>query len=143
MNCYRFFGLLVVQDATGAPAYFLLSDEGCIQGDPLAMNCYAIGMLPLIEHMRTRFETLQAWFADDFAVGATPEVGAVMMQELERKGLSMGYYIEPDKSYFVCKEGGEAHVGVVFAEAGMVIQFSRGGDTSADLWEWWRREWHG
>ena len=91
----------------------------------MVVDCYAVGMLPLVEHMRVQFEVLQAWFADDFEAGTTPDVGAAMMLELQRKGPSVGYYISPPKSYFVCEESEELHAAAVFEEAGLEILFMR------------------
>ena len=45
----------------------LLSQEGTIQGDPLAMAMYAIATLPLIH--RLDHQTKQVWYADNTAAG--------------------------------------------------------------------------
>ena len=46
----------------------LLSQEGTTQGDPMAMEIYAIGILPLIHHLADE-SVKQSWFADDASVG--------------------------------------------------------------------------
>ena len=44
----------------------LLSEEGTTQGDPLAMLMYALGTIPLINHL-SGIGT-QVWYADDATV---------------------------------------------------------------------------
>ena len=43
----------------------LYSMERVTQGDPLSMSLYAIGMLPLICHLKSLCSCTQIWYADD------------------------------------------------------------------------------
>ena len=45
----------------------ILSREGTMPGDPLAMPIYAIGTLPLIQQLPNQCKS--AWFADDATAG--------------------------------------------------------------------------
>ena len=47
---------------------FLYSMEGVTQGDPLSLFLYAIGMLPLICHLKSFCSCTQIWYADDASV---------------------------------------------------------------------------
>jgi len=43
-----------------------MSKEGVMQGDPLAMIAYGIGVLPLIRQLRNEFRSVeQPWYADN------------------------------------------------------------------------------
>ena len=61
-NTYRNSSHLFIDRET------LLSQEGTTQGDPLAMAMYAIGILPLMDHVQND-GLKQVWFADDAAAG--------------------------------------------------------------------------
>ena len=41
------------------------SSEGTTQGDPLAMNLYAISLQPLITRLEVKSAASQCWYADD------------------------------------------------------------------------------
>ena len=61
-NCYRHWATLVVRDTGDRSGHFLHSKEL----DPLAMNAYGIGVLPLIRYLRsTHPRFTQPWYADD------------------------------------------------------------------------------
>ena len=46
----------------------LMSKEGVMQGDPLAMSMYVLGIMPLIQKLKG---TQQVWLADDAAAGGS------------------------------------------------------------------------
>ena len=54
----------------------LLSEEGTIQGDPLAMPMYALGVLPLIDCISG--DLMQVWYADDAT--ASNFIMAILLQ---------------------------------------------------------------
>jgi hypothetical protein len=47
-KCYRHWGMLVIQGKGGA-MFLLYSKEEVMQGDPLSMFAYGIGIMPLIQ----------------------------------------------------------------------------------------------
>jgi len=51
MNLYRHQVRMVVRDP-GKEPHIILAKEGVVQGDPLAMFLYAIGLLPLVVKLR-------------------------------------------------------------------------------------------
>ena len=68
MNCYCHQTLLLVHADDGYAGHWLWSHEGVMQGDPLPMILYGIGMLPLTLRLKVTVPTaLQPWYADDEA----------------------------------------------------------------------------
>ena len=66
-NYYCFVSLLLCRNSTGEPLK-MLSKEGSIQGNPLSMLLYGIGILPLIRRLKERhIDCIQSWFAEDVA----------------------------------------------------------------------------
>eukprot|EP00957_Ditylum_brightwellii_P017145 1292717-Ditylum_brightwellii.AAC.1 len=72
-NTYRYWKILVIRGGTN-----IHSKEGVTQGDPLAMLLYALGVLPIIEHLEKYCKDdddcnccllllLQVWYADESA----------------------------------------------------------------------------
>ena len=57
INTYRVDVALYIEGTT------LFSEEGTTQGDPLAMQMYALGVLPLIDCISG--DLMQVWYADD------------------------------------------------------------------------------
>jgi hypothetical protein len=61
----------VIRGKDGFGAVFVFSKEGSVQGDPLSMFAYGIGILPLIRQLKKEFpEVKQPWYADDALAGA-------------------------------------------------------------------------
>ena len=48
----------------------MLSQEGTTQGDPLAMQLYALGVVPLIYQLAA-IKVFQFWYADDTSAGSS------------------------------------------------------------------------
>ena len=61
-NIYRYHSEIFVACET------ILSEEGTMQGDPLAMAMYALGITPLISTISIP-RAKQVWFADDTTAG--------------------------------------------------------------------------
>jgi hypothetical protein len=70
-NCYRHWCTLVIRGKDGNGAILIFSKEGVVQGDPLSMFAYGIGILTLIHQLKKEFPLLveQPWYADDDGAG--------------------------------------------------------------------------
>ena len=105
-NCYRHWDKLVVWDTGDGSGHFLHSKEGVIQGDPLAMIAYDIGVLPLIRELRNAHPWVtQPWYANDAGAGGTFQQIQGHFQDLQARGPDRGYYPEPTKSILVMAPG--------------------------------------
>ena len=109
------------------------------------MILYAIGLLPLIElAWDLEPKALQAWFADDSAACGTPEECANVVEMLIAKGPAFGYFVSPEKSWYVCMEADEPVSRAVFEARGLKIQYTHGtrylgsfvGDDKASMERW-------
>ena len=84
------------------------SAEGTTQGDPLAMQFYALGTNPLLENLRSRMpEISQVWLADD-------ATGAGKLSHLKDwwdllilEGRKLGYHVNESKSWLILKKPSE------------------------------------
>ena len=108
-NCYRHWDTLVVQDTGDGSRQFLHSKEGLIQGDPLAMIAYVIGVLPLIRELRgAQPRVTQPWYADNAEAGGTFQKILEHFRDLQARGTARGYYPELTKSILVVAPGNVA-----------------------------------
>jgi hypothetical protein len=100
-NCYSHHSLLIVRNPGGI-AIFIFSKEGVTQGDPIAMFCYGIGILPMIRQLKTKYPELrQPWYADDAgALGSFDDI-IRMFTELMKIGPDFGYFPNPSKSILI------------------------------------------
>ena len=84
-----------------------LSDEGCTQGDPSAMQFYAVGAKPLVDSLAeciNKDTCKQAWYADDSsATGLLQEVKTWWLK-LNTFGPKFGYYPKASKSILILKD---------------------------------------
>ena len=99
----------MVQDTENGSGYFLHSEEGVTQGDPLSTITYGIGVLPLIRELWGAHPCVtQPWYTDD--PGAGRKFGHILehLRDLQARGLARGYYPEPTKSIFVVALGNVA-----------------------------------
>ena len=75
------------------------SKEGVTQGDPLAMIAYDIWVLPLIREIQVSHPCVtQPLYTDD--AGAEGNFVHIMahLWDLQARGLSRSYYLDPTKS---------------------------------------------
>jgi hypothetical protein len=126
-NSYRHFNIFIVRKGTGAPAFQIFGEEGLSQGDPLAMVLYGVALMPLAEHLRKFLpDVLTPWYADDAAAaGGNAEWSAMALKFLKVYGPIYGYYLEPEKSFHICKKEDEAQAKVAFYAHGLKVQFVR------------------
>ena len=96
-NMYRGEGKLFIEDQ------FLLSCEGTMQGDPLAMSMYALGVLPLIQKL-DNLSIGKIWFANDAA--ARGEISSLKegWNNLNKFGPDYGYFPNHLKMRVIVKE---------------------------------------
>jgi hypothetical protein len=65
------WGTLMIQGKGGSTS-LLYSKEGVMQGDPLSMLGYGIGILPLIRCLQTKIPTIkQPWYANNAGTGGS------------------------------------------------------------------------
>ena len=82
---------------------FLYSRDGVIQGDPLSMLLYAIGLLPLIRSLDD-LKRVESWYADDSACVAQLSDLQSWFKKLSDMGPKYGYFPEARKSVLVVGE---------------------------------------
>jgi len=126
-NRYRHWGICLVRDRPGQLAIELHSKEGITQGDCFAMSLYGVALLPLATKMRDEFPTaLQPWFADDSGSAGEAKPNAGCLDFLVKNGPKYGYFADPSKSYYICKEEDEEVARAEFGKLGLEINYSRG-----------------
>ena len=96
INCYRADPALYIDGET------IPSSEGTMQGDPLTMATYAIGILPLILHLKSESE--QIWYADDSSAGGTLSNLRRWWDRILKLGPDFGYFINASKLVMIVKE---------------------------------------
>ena len=114
-NIYREDASLFVQDET------ILSQEGVMQGDPMAMAMFALGIAPLIKELQGIH---QIWFADDAAAGGSLDELHHWWTKLIEIGPRYGYYPNPGKTWLLVKEEGHMEAQSLFAQSGVNITSS-------------------
>lgn len=98
----------------------LLSCEGTTQGDPLAMAMYAIGILPLINQLKS-IDAKQVWFADDATAGGHIQQIHEWWIKLNNLGPAFGYFENPSKTWLIVKEEHLSMATERFANSGVNI----------------------
>ena len=103
----------------------LYSEDGCIQGDPIAMLLYSVGVKLLFVVVKEKVaevfndkgeKLFQVLFADDSSAAGKLETVLAWVKALVKEGPKYGYYPEPSKSVLVVKEGKKERAREVFAE---------------------------
>ena len=104
INCYAASSVLFTV-ALGE----VLSSEGTAQGDPTAMEAYALGILLSIKFMLefinlNEMNAKDVIFADDFSVARNLNDIKDYWDKLTAIGPKYGYFPKPTKSYLIAKE---------------------------------------
>lgn len=81
----------------------MLSEEGCTQGDPLAMCIYGIAILPLIEKIN-RSDVTQKWYADDGNVAGKLSSLRHLFDDICKHGPPHGYSVNAPKCQLIIKD---------------------------------------
>ena len=138
-NFYRYSVRLFV--AGGAE---LLSQEGTTQGCPLAMQMYALALMPLIDLCRQLVPCpeeppdpthafTQAWYADDAqAAGSLPRLRAFLKFLLDC-GPTVGYFVKVSKTTLIVKEGLQDYARELFDGLDICIQTSGARDLGSAI----------
>uniref|UniRef100_A0A8D8V7C8 Reverse transcriptase domain-containing protein n=1 Tax=Cacopsylla melanoneura TaxID=428564 RepID=A0A8D8V7C8_9HEMI len=116
-NCYRGYSLMVVKDSND----YILCKEGTLQGDPLAMLMYAVGVYPLIRKCKDRDKYVQNWYADDSACVGKLQNVKHWFDKLIEEGPKFGYFPEPSKSYLIVKDVMNSAAHTIFQNVGVKI----------------------
>ena len=99
-NCYAISARLFIIGGKE-----LRSREGTTQGDPTAMAAYALGLTPLLDHLKSVKRSVKhVAFADDqTGAGKLKEI-KIWWDTLITEGTKYGYYPKPSKSFLIVKQ---------------------------------------
>ena len=126
LNTYRHYVRMVVRNP-GQKPHVILAKEACIQGDPISMFLYEIGLLPLAERLRADHDTVACpFFADDLTLAGRSRAVAGAMKTVITYGPSLGYYAAAAKSWVICAEWAEGAAREQMEAQGLQIQYTRG-----------------
>jgi hypothetical protein len=107
-NIYMHGSDLVLADGTR-----LRSRQGTTQGCPIAMQCFALSTLDLIE--QSRAEGLQQeWYADDSGGVGTVRGACKWFEALLRRGGDFGYHVNAKKTVAIVKRSAKKEFEEVF-----------------------------
>jgi hypothetical protein len=116
-NCYHHWCTLVIRGKDGNGAVIIFSKEGVVQGDPLSMFAYGIGILPLIRQLKKEFPLVeQPWYADDAGAGGKFDRMRSQFLRLVELGPTFGYFPESTKSVLIVAQHNLERAKSVFAD---------------------------
>ena len=100
-NCYQSKSKLFISGSK----QFIWSEEGATQGDPIAMDMYAVATSPLVNNLATSLDssTLQAWFADDSAACGKLLTIKQWWDKICQVGPAYDYYPNASKTVLIVK----------------------------------------
>ena len=114
-NCYYRWSSLVLGNRNET-ASFLNSREVVMQGDPLEMISYGIGILPLIKNLKWEIhDVTQTWYTDYAGSLGTFVKIETYFNSLTLQGLGGGYHPKSSKSILIVHPE-NIKVGKVFGE---------------------------
>ena len=100
----------------------IASTEDTTQGDPLAMDMYALAVTLLTWQLRSNCPDVhQVWFADNATGTSTCDNIKMWWDNLSQFGPTFGYHPNDSKTYLVVKQQHEATARQVFANCGVHI----------------------
>ena len=118
-----------MHDGIGNPAIAIVlhSKEGVVQVYVYGGILFVISTLPLTKQMHEEVpEVLQPWYADDYADAGPAIHNARCLDFLCLKGPKYGYFLEPEKTWNICKGEDEAAAQAAHAAFDLEINFARG-----------------
>ena len=83
---------------------FIMSEEGCTQGDNCAMAFYSIATSPIIQELHEKCDASQVWYADDSTGGGTLDELRDWWVQLCESGPKYGYHPNPSKTILIVKD---------------------------------------
>ena len=97
---YQHIAILVNPEAMGK-SVIISSQEGVPQGDPLSMRCHGVGILLLIQTLKSQFPAAkQQCFADDgSAAGKFTDISVQFEQRQQVSSNYYGYFPESSLEY--------------------------------------------
>ena len=140
-NCYRHQSQSIVR-RRGKPCYVILSEEGIIQGDPLAMILYGITLVPLAKQLKEAVpDLIHSWYADDAALAGDSSRIRKAVRLLQQWGPQRGYFLEADKSIAVVPDAYRDRAELILREFNFTFLDGHryvggfiGADSARDVW---------
>ena len=113
INCYSEPSRLFI---TGGKE--LTSSEGTTQCDPISMAIYAMGIIPLMTMVHSMSAYIkQIAFSDDLTGIGTIETLKESLDLIIEHGPYIGYYVNADKSWLICKQQHLEHAKQIFTDS--------------------------
>ena len=104
-NCCSQLLQLIIRVPGERTPRIILSKEGIIQGDPMAMPLYGVNMAFLGKQLKSDLpEPMQVWYADNFSATARGRAARPLIQSLGDLGPSRGVFLYPEKIHYVRPE---------------------------------------
>jgi hypothetical protein len=116
-NCYNVPSRIFI-----AGGKEISSEEGFTQGNPLAMDLYAIGMVPLLDSVKYEITNCkQVAYADDNSGSGKIEQVKEWWESIQENGPKYGYLPEPSKSWLITKPQHEEKARQAFRDSAVKI----------------------
>jgi hypothetical protein len=134
-NTYVFGSDLILADGSR-----IRSTEGTTQGCPIAMQCFALSVLPLMEEAEADGVS-QEWYADDSAGVGTVSGAFDWFRKVMAEGGKYGYHVNAKKTVAIVKKDAVEHYLDVFKRLGdqaeqiqlVILEDLEGDDIGDDL----------
>ena len=125
LNTYQKPAKLVITDLTKQD--YIMSEEGCTQGDVTAMALYALGIKPLIKRLGDVIDSKkckQSWYADDSSSAGELNEIKKWWDQIITSGPKFGYFPLAKKTILIVKENYKQKAQEIFGASGITITTS-------------------